>query len=95
MIHIKRIRPGNHSALICQLIYNEDMPQLSTIACAIVLFSMGGFALAADTTVYRSEGPNGTVQFSDTPPAEGTRRSAPACAHRYNSRVLFPGPTVS
>lgn len=72
MIHIKRIRPGNHSALICQLIYNEDMPQLSTIACAIVLFSMGGFALAADTTVYRSEGPNGTVQFSDTPPAEGT-----------------------
>jgi len=72
LIHIKRTRPGNHGAVICQLIYNGFMSQLLNIACAITLLLLGGLALAADTTVYRSEGPNGTVQFSDTPPLEAT-----------------------
>lgn len=46
------------------------MPHPLTITRAIALIFLADVALAADTTVYRSEGPNGTVQFSDTPPAE-------------------------
>ena len=42
----------------------------STIATVLALLFVVGAAVAADTTVYRSEGPNGTVQFSDVPPAE-------------------------
>ena len=70
MIHVKRTGAGQQRALICQLIYTEQMPHPLTITRAIALIFLADVALAADTTVYRSEGPNGTVQFSDTPPAE-------------------------
>ncbi len=68
MIHVNRSDASNESPLICQLIYNEDMHH--SLTSAIVLLFAATMAMAADTTVYRSEGPNGTVHFSDVPPAE-------------------------
>ena len=63
-----------HSALIGRRIWTADLYLAHEVYPDPGLRSFFGFtagvAVAAGTTVYRSEGPNGTVHFSDTPPAE-------------------------